>query len=201
MFDENATAEENIGWPSYVDFLATFAFILMLFIGSTVYLIADVERRELVAQRLQGLQAILTAQGFHPSAEGEMLRVPLTGKVEFEPLKSMLDSRAQNNLRIAGSQIGIYPGVRKIVVQGYADRDPVRVRGETGQRVDDPFGNLNISVERALSVLRFLYECRDCGYKLEEVRPRLALRGEGDTDANKKQTLTSDRRVDILIYF
>jgi outer membrane protein OmpA-like peptidoglycan-associated protein len=201
MFDENTTAEENVGWPSYVDFLSTFAFILMLFIGSTVYLISDVERRELVAQRMEGLRTTLAASGFHPSAEGNMLRVPLSGKVAFEPLKSTLNATAESNLRIAGKEIGTYHGVQKIVVQGYADRDPVRITLAGGRKADDPFGNLNISVQRALSVLQFFYDCSDCGYNVSDIRPRLALRGEGDTDANKKQTLNSDRRVDILIYF
>jgi flagellar motor protein MotB len=103
-------------------------------------------------------------------------------------------------LQIAGKEIGTYRGVQKIVVEGYADRDPVLVTRD-GRRVEDPFGNLNLSVERALSVLRFLYECSGCGYDLNEVRPQLALKGDGDTDANKKETLNTDRRVDILVYF
>jgi hypothetical protein len=97
MFDDSSTAEENVGWPSYVDFLATFCFILMLFISSTVYLIADVEKRELIAQRVEGLGKDLAAQGFHPSAEGNVLRVPLSGKVEFRPTKSELNAMAQTN--------------------------------------------------------------------------------------------------------
>ena len=46
MLEEDQFTDENVGWPGYVDFLCTFVFILILFIGSLLFLLSgDIRQR------------------------------------------------------------------------------------------------------------------------------------------------------------
>lgn len=188
--------DESIGWPSYVDFLATFAFVLILFVTWSINLIAGVEREREIHAELQGMQGDFQQAGFEAVIEGAKLRIPLKKKVIFGLSESVLDEKSQANLREAGKKIAAYPQVRRIIVMGYADKVKPR---------RDEFFNWRISVDRAEAVLQFLYMCDDCGYKREDIRPKLVLHGAGDLDSRQLGTtelLTGeegDRRVDIVL--
>jgi hypothetical protein len=39
--DEDRLTDETVAWPSYVDFLSTYAFVLLLFVGGLLYLLAE----------------------------------------------------------------------------------------------------------------------------------------------------------------
>jgi flagellar motor protein MotB len=193
---ESVLTDENIGWPSYVDFLASFAFVLILFVTWSVNLIAGVERERVIRADLERMQGDFNSAGFEAVIEGTKLRIPLGNKVVFVLSKADLDDIAKTHLREAGRMIAANPDVRRIVVMGYADKvRPTR----------DEFFNWKVSVDRAEAVLRFLYLCTDCGYRPEDVRPKLVLHGEGDLDSRQlgvAEQLTgepSDRRVDIVL--
>jgi flagellar motor protein MotB len=193
---EGVLTDENIGWPSYVDFLATFLFILLLFVTWSLSLIAGAEREERIRTALKPIQRAFINKGFESVIEGHKLRIPLRDKVVFAINKSDLDDNARNHLRMAGSLIAAHPEIRRIVVMGYADRTPPK---------HDQFFNWHISVDRSQEVLKFLYLCKDCGYKPEEIRPKLVLRGDGDLDSRlltggeKASGVAGDRRVDIVL--
>jgi flagellar motor protein MotB len=193
---EDVLTDENIGWPSYVDFLATFLFILILFVTWSLSLIAGAEREEQIQKTLEPITAEFINQGFEPVIEGHKIRIPLRDKVVFAMNKSNLDDNARNHLRLAGSLIAAHPEIRRVIVMGYADRTAPK---------HDQFFNWHISVDRSQEVLKFLYLCNDCGYKPEEIRPKLVLRGDGDLDSQllsggeKESGVAGDRRVDIVL--
>ena len=112
-------------------------------------------------------------------------------------LESTLDEAGKRYLREIGGRV-THQGLRRVIVEGHADKTEVK---------HDEFGNWRYSVERALTVLRFLYLCDDCGFDKNDLRSKLVLRGEGDLDAH---TLAAperlvgrpdDRRVDIVLDF
>ncbi len=193
---EHDLGDESVGWPSYVDFLASFAFVLILFVTWSLNLIAGVERAQQIQAELKGMQSGFREAGFEAVVEGSKLRIPLTKKVVFSLSESDLNDSAKTNLREAGRKIAAYPGVRRIIVMGYADRVKPR---------RDEFFNWKISVDRAEEVLKFLYLCTDCGYKPEDIRPKLVLHGAGDLDSRQLGTTeqltgeAGDRRVDIVL--
>ena len=193
---EAPLADESIGWPSYVDFLASFAFVLILFVTWSLNLIAGQEREQEVQLGMEQWQRELKRGGFEAVIEGHKLRIPLRNKVVFETNQSELDERGKQFLREAGRLIAAQRGVRLIIVTGYADNVPAP---------NDAFFNWKISVSRAQSVLQFLYMCTDCGYVREHIRPMLVLTGFGDLEsrplsANEQRFGDSaDRRVDIVL--
>jgi flagellar motor protein MotB len=62
--------------------------------------------------------------------------------------------------------------------------------------------NWDISARRAQEVLKFYYNCEDCGYPQEKIRTLLILSGEGDTSSEKSgQANSRERRVDVILDF
>ena len=82
--------------------------------------------------------------------------------------------------------------VQRIMIRGLAD----------SQRcISDPFCNWDLSARRAEAVLKFFYNCKDCGYG-QEVRRKLILMGEGDTNSlDHGKPNRGERRVDIILDF
>jgi flagellar motor protein MotB len=112
--------------------------------------------------------------------------------VDFEEGKAAILPRHVPYLQNIASILAKAPGSKRIIVLGFADRTLFK---------DDPFGNWRLSAERALNVLRFFYNCHDCGYG-DEIRDQLTLTGEGDIGASQTNiTNAEDRRVDIIIDF
>jgi flagellar motor protein MotB len=188
-------ADEDVAWPSYVDFLSAFVFVLMLFLASTVYIVSgaidEASRRERVVVLSDGL----TGLGIKNVVEETKLRIPLSNKVTFALNNATLNETAKQYLREVGKQAAD-SRFRRVIVEGYADKIPVK---------GDEFGNWRLSVDRSLAVLRFLYVCDGCGFDRTLLRSKLVLRGEGDLDA---QALTAgergrgrpeDRRVDVVL--
>jgi len=187
-------SDENVGWPSYVDFLCTFVFVLILFVGSLLYILSgDIRRREF-QRKATGFGTVLREQGiaFAVDVEGHKVRLPLKGQVDFEPGESAILPRHVPYLRKIASILAQATGSKRIIVLGFADRTPFE---------GDPFGNWRLSAERALHVLQFFYNCHNCGYDVE-IRKQLTLTGEGDIGASQTNVTNSeDRRVDIIIDF
>jgi flagellar motor protein MotB len=181
-------SDENVAWPSYVDFLSTFVFILILFVGCLVFFISDVQQRADRQKRLQNISKQLNEEGIANVVDGERIILSLRGEVQFERNSSELDTMGKDYLKKAGYRIAKLPPAERIVVQGFADTDKCK---------NDEFCNWQYSVNRAIEVLKFLYKCDDCGYG-PEIKRKLVLAGNGDLSAAKIAT-SADRRVDVVL--
>jgi len=187
--------DENVGWPSYVDFLATFIFLLILFIGSLVFQVSGVMEQRKKTHELKTISAQITQAGVPNSVLQNKILIPLDKQVNFATGRAELDLQAQDHLRRVARQIAAACAdsrvqCKKVVVEGHADRVPFK---------NNKFGNWELSANRAVQVLQFFYNCLHCGYG-EEIRARLALSGQGDVDAAKSLNgNASDRRVDVIL--
>lgn len=189
--------DEQVAWPSYVDVLSSFIFILLLFVSSSINFIADVAAKEELHRKLVEIASKFNSLDYHAAVEGDTVRVSLKDKVSFPLGRADLDIGSIINLRVTGGQIAHYKSARRIVVQGYADKVPGT----------EPFRNWELSIQRATAVLRFLYTCTDCGYEPADIQKKLVLRGEGDVASRAlkfsetESGVSTDRRVDIVFDF
>jgi flagellar motor protein MotB len=186
--------DENMAWPSYVDFLSAFSFVLFIFIGFLLYMLYGQVPEQLFKIRTSKFVGDLRGKdpNLAPRVEGMRLVWDLSKKLNFRDGSAELGAAHRRYLTQVARELprGLAeagPDCR-VVVLGTADSRPFQ---------NDPFGNWNLSAQRALSVLRFLYSCNDCGYGAE-IRKKLTLSGEGDTRANTRVT-SQDRRVDLVI--
>jgi flagellar motor protein MotB len=190
--DTDFQNDEDVIWPSYVDFMATFAFLLFIFIGSLVVLMYGQLGDQLFKRKTEQLVIELQRQGIEVQVHGKTLLFNLTKKVDFgngkaELLPAHIDYlkklavNLDRSLKIAGTECNL-------VVLGKADRTPF---------VSDPFGNWNLSAQRALVVLKYLYNCQDCNID-DELRAKLVLLGEGNVSA-QSVARADDRRVDLVV--
>ena len=181
--------DEGIAWPSFVDFLSIFVFLLFLFIGSLLYLqTGDVELATFLTNS-QELRGRLNGAGIENYTRGRMQIIPLKNRLKFGSGQHELTPGHKAFLRQLGSILSSAAACRRIIVAGYADGVPVS---------NDPFGNWKLSSARAQNVLEFFFNCRDCGYG-EEIRRRLVLSGEGDTGSKNLRSDPGARRVDIIV--
>ena len=190
--DFESWSDEGVGWPSYVDFLATFAFVLFLFIGSLLFLMHGQVGERAFANRMAPYVDKLRTQGIDVAVEGMRVKYDLRKQVDFGSGSAELAPKHMAYLRRVARHLpeGLkQAGDCKVVVLGKADRIKFK---------NDPFGNWSLSAERALAVLKFLYNCENCGYG-QEMRGRLTLLGEGDVAAKTRNSSAEDRRVDVVI--
>jgi flagellar motor protein MotB len=186
-----------------VDFLSTFIFILIIFIGSLLYILSgDIGYRSF-RETVARAQSELNRAHIDNWVEGRKLYISLRDQVVFEtgcpdPVRPdctrVLSDENVSHLRRVASIVAANDGWSRIVIEGRADATPYR-DPQTGM-VDD-FGNFALSSRRAMQVLQFFYNCSDCGYELDVVRSRLVLSGLGSksgTGADK-----SERRVDLVL--
>ena len=191
MLDQDESTDENIAWPGYVDFLCTFVFVLIIFIGSLLYLLSGDINKRIINKRIAPVEQKLKSAGMPYLREGSKLLFKLNGKVEFETNAVKIRPDQERFLREIGNQF-TSPGLKKIMVKGLADSQPC---------LSDPFCNWDISSRRATEVLKFYYNCTDCGFDAR-IRKMLILSGEGDTSSDSSgRANSSDRRVDIILDF
>ena len=57
-------SQEGVAWPSYVDFLSTFTFVLIIFLGSLIYLMAQGIRQGQFQQDISKSIPVLISGGF-----------------------------------------------------------------------------------------------------------------------------------------
>jgi flagellar motor protein MotB len=194
-YDGGGYGDENIAWPSYVDFLSAFSFVLFIFIGFLLYMLYGQVPEQMFKLRTQKFVEELHSRdpNLAPRVEGMRLVWDLSKELNFADGSPQLT--AAHRAYLAQLARELPRGLRdagpncSVVVLGTADSRPF---------VNDPFGNWNLSAQRALSVLRFLYSCTTCGYDAVEMRKKLTLSGEGATRANTR-ALSKDRRVDLVI--
>ena len=192
---DESGAEENVGWPGYVDFLSTFVFVLIIFIGSLLYLLSGGIGRHITDGFIAPVQRGLVGAGVTVVREGDKLVIPMSREgIQYKTNEWELNSRRRQFLREIGHYFSA-KGIRRIVVDGRADSQGCE---------SDPFCNWEYSVKRSREVLKFLYTCTDCGYgeASGNVRRLLVLSGEGDVGASSSHKGDArDRRVDIVLDF
>src|ERR1039458_9570133 len=88
MFDEEQLGDEHIGWPSYVDFLSTFVFVLIVFVGSLLYLLSGDIRQRIIERRIHSVIHDLKGSGVIWQRDGNRMIFPLQSKVAFETGRS-----------------------------------------------------------------------------------------------------------------
>jgi hypothetical protein len=192
-----------IAWPSYVDFLSAFIFVLIIFIGSLLYLLSGHLGEQTFLHSVGKTRAALDVANIPNWVQGRKLYISLKDQVRFEtgcpnPTKPGcavdLTPVNQANLHKVAGIIAGNPGWNRIVIEGRADATPYR-DPRTG-KIDD-FGNFELSSRRAMQVLRFFHDCDNCGYDLAVVRSKLVLSGLGtrsETGADQ-----GERRVDLVL--
>jgi flagellar motor protein MotB len=192
MFDDDDQGGENVAWPSYVDFLSTFIFVLFVFIGSLLFIVHGQVREREFQIKMSDFMKRLEDNGTPATIEGRKIRWDLRKQLDFGSFSSELNDKHRAYLRKVARQLPVAlekAGDCSVVVLGAADSAPVQ---------GDVFGNWRLSSNRALSVLEFLYECEDCGYD-KSMQRRLTLLGEGDTKADRTRVSEEDRRVDLIL--
>ncbi len=203
MFEDS---QDAIAWPSYVDFLSTFIFVLIIFLGSLLYLMAQGLRQgQFEHDSARSLPSLLKG-GFTATKGRLQITVSLRGKLQFEkgcpdPLKScaadMTDTEKlglRNLARIIGDE---HQRCTRIVVRGQASSDKYKnpLTGEV-----DKFGNFDLSNRRASMVLKYLLVCDECSAQFKAISSKLTLASVGDTLAAKNSPAREeDRTVDIVI--
>src|SRR5277367_6427091 len=115
---DNVLNDENVGWPSYVDFLTSFAFVLIMFVTWSINLIAGVEREQAIHASLENLRGQFVGKGFKAVIVGDELQISGEKKVTFVKNKAVLDAPGEKSLREAGNIIAANPGVKWIIVKG-----------------------------------------------------------------------------------
>ena len=199
-------SQESVAWPSYVDFLSTFIFVLIIFLSSLLYLMAQgIRQGQFQQDSTKGVPALI-AEGFQPVKGRLQDTVPLNGKLQFGkgcpgktgcPIELTQVEKAR--LRILADTIGRnYKRCTRIIIRGQADSDKYR-DAATG-KVDE-FGNYDLSNKRASMVLRYLLlECLECSEEFRSQRSKLTLAGVGDTLASKNgPARDDDRTVNVVI--
>ena len=192
MWAEDLESDENIAWPSYVDVLSTFIFVLILFIGSLLYLLSGDIKQKIIDQKLNPIEAGLKGAGIPYTREGSKVIIPLKGKVEFDTNEHTLLPQHRLFLREVAHLLNS-TDIESILVKGTADSQKCK-------NPEDKFCNWDVSTERASAVLKFFYLCEDCGYDPGRIRRVLKLAGDGDTgSARTGKDESSERRVDVIL--
>jgi hypothetical protein len=199
-------SQESVAWPSYVDFLSTFIFVLIIFLSSLLYLMAQGIRQGQFDQDTAKSIPELKGLGFRPKKGRLQLTVPLDGKLQFgkgcpgkDGCPTELTESERSVLRELAERIGKdHRRCARIVIRGQADSDKYRnpITGEV-----DEFGNYDLSNRRASMVLRYLLAgCEECSDGFKSLRSKLTLAGVGDTLATKNTTARDDdRTVNIVV--
>src|SRR5579884_2476248 len=97
-------SDENVGWPSYVDFLSTFIFVLILFIGSLVFQISGVIAQHKRTQILRAKSDVITRAGIRNIVRQNKILIPLNEQVNFSTGSALIDVVASDHLRNVGKQ-------------------------------------------------------------------------------------------------
>lgn len=195
--------DDGVAWPSYVDFMSTFIFVLIIFIGGLLYILSgDIGERNFHAV-ISRTQASLAKQNMDYKIEGRTIRINLNNKVRFDkgcpdPEKhdcpSELSDENKSQLRAVALIIGQNARAKRIVIEGRADATPYLNGGKP-----DDFKNIKLSERRAEQVFQFLWQCGDCGpgYNVEEVHRVLVLSALGTR--NRSVAAQQERRVDVVL--
>jgi hypothetical protein len=195
--------DDGIAWPSYVDFLFAFSFILVLSLGYMAFVsVSGVEDEVFQREAISGRSA-LEKMGIKPNinSERKTIEIPLNKFISFEkgcPSKPIcpkeLSEDEQKSLRgLAGLFSTEFRAARVISLRGQADRD----------KGSDDFVNFRVGNDRALAVYKVFFHCAAaCGLTDATGSLRkIQLANAGDTLAEVAGASRQDRTVTIILYY
>jgi hypothetical protein len=168
--------DESVAWPSYVDFLSTFAILMILFAGYMAFLLANgVNDTAFIADT--GQQKTIEGTKTTIDANRRQVQINLNDVLQFEsgcPLKSQgcapISDETRHHLQQIARQIeSNYPHALTVSVQGRADNAPG----------SSPYRNMEVAGDRALRVFEIVDQCQECS---EEFRSKLRIYNVGDRE-------------------
>lgn len=196
--------ENDVAWPSYVDFLSAFTFVLILFLVAILYMMAQGLRETRFQDVATRTVPKLNRLGFDSSAGRRKLTISLASRLRFA---NGCPGGANCRLDLTGDQKAAithlanflaanFPDCTRIVLQGRADSAQYYRNGKV-----DEFGNYALTMERASVVMQFLLtDCAQCSPGFLAMRRKLTLAGVGDTLAQDGgHARADDRTVDIVV--
>jgi flagellar motor protein MotB len=202
---EHDEQDEGIAWPSYVDFLSTFIFVMIIFIGSLVYILSGDIGDRTFKVAVANTKTALGQAHIDYRLQSKKIYIPLKDQIKFETgcpdatkvscPKGLSDENVAY-LRKVAKVIAQDRGWKQIIIEGRADA--TQYKDGTG-KIDklSEFKNFDLSTRRAMEVLEFFHDCFDCGYDPKSIRPKLVLSGLGNkNDTGPDQ---GERRVDVVL--
>lgn len=196
---EDSFDEEITAWPSYVDFLLSFCFVLVLALGYMVFIsVHGVEGEDFARDATSG-EAALKQMGLDPRVDWNEHRVYVPLRfVVFDvgcPMKKTgcpqdLPADQQDELRKVAQTLSTrFQASRTILLRGQADRT----------KGSDDFTNFRVASERAVAVYKVLLLCAEaCGLnKVNGSLSKVQLDNVGDTQASG--TGKEDRTVTLIL--
>jgi hypothetical protein len=201
MIDSTFGTDDGLAWPSYVDFLFAFCFILILSLGYMAFsAVRGVEGQDFEREAISG-RAALERMKITPiiRADQRTIEIPLSTFLIFEKgcpgkltcAKELSDDQQERLRQLAGLFSTEFGAAHKILLRGQADRE----------KGSDDFVNFRLGNERALAVYKVFFRCASaCGLdgatgSLRKVQ----LANVGDTLAAVSETSELDRTVTIIL--
>lgn len=177
--------DESVAWPSYVDFLSTFAILMILFAGYMAFLLSNGVRD---TEFLSDVESTAPVAGVSVDADRRQIQVNLSDVISYmtgcpgrktPPRKEDIHKQETCEIDNAGrkklQEIAVkiaqaYPHASRISVQGRADTQPG----------SSDYTNMEVAGRRAMQVFETLNECKACS---EEFHRKLEIANVGDKRA------------------
>jgi hypothetical protein len=173
------TDEEALAWPSYVDFLSTFAFILILFVGYMAFVISNGMRDAMFLAAVESPSNVIGPDvPYEVDYENRQILINLNEKIRFDnncPRKAgcatdLSSDQKEWLTRLGNAVAEKFPDASRIVLQGQADR----------KSTSDRYGNFELAHQRAMLVYRFFDELPEVDESLGQFRKKLQIANVGD---------------------
>jgi hypothetical protein len=192
--------EEAIAWPSYVDFLFAFVFILVLALGYMTFALVHGVEAEDLENEASGVGQALKALSVdtHIDLDRRTIEIPLSRIISFEegcpgkPNCNSLNDEQKHKL------IAIW----KVIVENNPNAHTIFLRGQaSATQGKDAFTNFEVGNRRALTVYQILYNCgAECGFDLNNYEfKKIQLANAGATLVTGPTVNADDRTVTIIL--
>ena len=201
MSDSAFGNDDGLAWPSYVDFLFAFCFILVLSLGYMAFItVRGVEGQDFQREAISG-RAALGKMGIAPTIDWDRrtIEIPLTKFIAFDKgcpskptcAKELSDGEQESLRQLARLFSTEFSSAHTIFLRGQADKD----------KGSDDFVNFRLGNDRALAVYKVLFHCAAaCGLNDDSGSLRkVQLANAGDTLAEVGGASKQDRTVTIIL--
>lgn len=201
MIDFADQQDEALAWPSYVDFLFSFCFVLLLSLGYMAFTaVQGVEGQDFRREALSG-RAALEKMGITPVIDWDRrtIAIPLSAYISFDEgcptkqscPKELTPGEQDAVRRVSNLFSSEFSSAHTILLRGQAD----------AEKGSDDFRNFTLGNDRALAVYRVLFHCGSaCGLDGNNGSlRRVQLANAGDTLAGAGSANKNDRTVTIIL--
>lgn len=203
MIDSNIENDEGLAWPSYVDFMFSFCFILVLSLGYMVFIsVRDVEGQDFQREAKEGTKVFEEKMKITPVVHWDQrtIEIPLNKLISFD---IGCPGKLTCQKELSGDQKSKLRDIAKLFSEQFGAAHTIHLRGQTdSQQGSDKFVNFRLGNERALAVYKFFDSCAsDCGLDKSaggSLR-KVQLANVGDTLAGATSSSAEDRTVTIIL--